>query len=366
MEERGYVVEALLERLRADGIAFRLIADSSGFPESAPPEIDLAVSPASLAKVPGLAAQFAQAFDLRLVDLEAPVRREWRAVFAWTDELGRTRFLAARFFAGAADGASADALFIVALLDAVERRSLPEERANWLAALFKEGPHAATGRIEERWRDEALAGLVAQAARSGEWGAVRARLPELRRGVRRWRIPQWPRSRPSVLSADREAPQRANLMTHVQGRLAPLRLHLFEDRAGNARGGDFRVVFDGPPELDPPDAVVVRGDEPMTAMVGRVEAAVLRWLECRVERSFPDAVVGQNPLTARLLQAPAVGPVIGWLTNCRIHCHIGSPILMPVPMGVVIERGVRIGSRVTVMHQVTIGRKDRVGPGQHG
>jgi serine O-acetyltransferase len=39
---------------------------------------------------------------------------------------------------------------------------------------------------------------------------------------------------------------------------------------------------------------------------------------------------------------------------------------MPVPMGIVIERGVRIGSRVTVMHQVTIGRKDRVGLGQHG
>ena len=39
---------------------------------------------------------------------------------------------------------------------------------------------------------------------------------------------------------------------------------------------------------------------------------------------------------------------------------------MPVPIGIVIERGVRIGSRVTVMHQVTIGRKDRVGPGQQG
>jgi serine O-acetyltransferase len=35
-------------------------------------------------------------------------------------------------------------------------------------------------------------------------------------------------------------------------------------------------------------------------------------------------------------------------------------------MGIVIERGVRVGSRVTVMHQVTIGRKDRVGPGQQG
>jgi serine O-acetyltransferase len=58
--------------------------------------------------------------------------------------------------------------------------------------------------------------------------------------------------------------------------------------------------------------------------------------------------------------------LVGWLTGCRIECHIGSPVLMPVPAGIVIERGVRIGSRVTVMHQVTIGRKDRVVPGQQG
>jgi serine O-acetyltransferase len=35
-------------------------------------------------------------------------------------------------------------------------------------------------------------------------------------------------------------------------------------------------------------------------------------------------------------------------------------------MGIVIERGVQLGSRVTVMHQVTIGRKDPVVPRQHG
>jgi len=39
---------------------------------------------------------------------------------------------------------------------------------------------------------------------------------------------------------------------------------------------------------------------------------------------------------------------------------------MPVPMGIVIERGVELGSRVTVMHQVTIGRKDPVGPLRQG
>jgi serine acetyltransferase len=125
-------------------------------------------------------------------------------------------------------------------------------------------------------------------------------------------------------------------------------------------------VFDGPPGLDHPDAVVVRADEPMTAMIARVEAGILRWLECRVERRFPDAVIGENPFTARLLQTPALGALVGWFAGCRIDCYVGSPILMPVPTGIVIERGVRIGSRVTLMHQVTIGRKDRVGPGQQG
>jgi serine O-acetyltransferase len=37
---------------------------------------------------------------------------------------------------------------------------------------------------------------------------------------------------------------------------------------------------------------------------------------------------------------------------------------MPVPYGIVIERGVVIGRRVTLMHQVTLGRKEGVsGPG---
>ena len=363
MEERGYVVEALLEHLRADGIAFRLIGDSSGFPESAPAEIDLAVPAVSLARIPRIAAGFAQAFDLRLVDLERPARREWRSVFAWSDEVGRPRFLATRFFVAAAEGRSADALFICGLVDAAERRSLSDERATWLGTLFKEQPHATADRIGECWRDEAQTRLIEQAARSGEWGAVRARLRQL--DLKRWRWPRLERRRASVLFTGREAPQRANLMTHVQGRLAPLALDMFEDRAGNARGGDFRVVFDGPPGLDHPDAVVVRADEPMTAMIARVEAAILRWRECRVERRFPDAVVGENPLTARLLLTP-IGPLVGWLASCRIDCHVGSPILMPVPMGIVIERGVKIGSRVTVMHQVTIGRKDRVGLGQQG
>ena len=44
------------------------------------------------------------------------------------------------------------------------------------------------------------------------------------------------------------------------------------------------------------------------------------------------------------------------LLNCSIECAIRSPILMPHPFGIVIERGTLIGSRVTVMQQAMIGR----------
>jgi serine O-acetyltransferase len=141
---------------------------------------------------------------------------------------------------------------------------------------------------------------------------------------------------------------------------------MFENPAGAARGGDFRVVFDGPAELHQPDVVVVRLDQPLPAMLAQVERAILRWLECRVERRYPDAVVGVNPLSARLLQMPLIGRLVGLLLNSRLECRIRSPILMPLPYGVVIERGVQLGSRVTVMHQVTIGRKDPVVPREQG
>jgi serine O-acetyltransferase len=40
--------------------------------------------------------------------------------------------------------------------------------------------------------------------------------------------------------------------------------------------------------------------------------------------------------------------------SCAIRCRLGSPVLMPYPFGIVIEPGTRIGSRVTLMHQVSL------------
>ena len=366
MEERGYVAEALLERLRAEGIAYRLIGDADAIPERAPEEIELAVPPAALGDVPRLVARVAQDFDLRLVELYRPGRAAWRAVLAWSNEVGHPRFMAVRFFVGAADGATPDALFECGLVDAVEKGALGEARALWLAGLWQKDPQHALQRITHRWRDERDWRLIANAARSGNWQAVRARLPQLRRRLSLLRLPRLARRAPTVLFTGRDSPQRTDLMIRVQGRLAPLGLDIFEHLAGEGRRADFRVVFDGPADLDDAETAAVRGDLPLPAMVAQAERAILRWLECRVERRHPDAVVGANPVAAHLLQMPFVGRLVGVVLNSRLDCRIRSPLLMPFPHGIVIERGVTLGSRVTVMHQVTIGRKDPVVPQEHG
>ena len=366
MEERGYVAEALLERLRMEGVASRLIGDPAELPDRAPEELELAVPPPALGELPRLIARFAQDFDLRLVELYRPGRAAWRAVVAWSDEVGRPRFMAARFFVGAEEGATPDALFACGLVDAVEKGVLSDSRAAWLFGLWREELQSALERVTERWRDEQDRRLIANAARSGNWQALRAHLPQLRRSLQRFRLPRLPRRAPRLLFTGRDSPERTNLMIYVQGRLAPLGLTMFEQAAGEARRADFRVVFDGPPDLDHPDAVALRADQPMNAMVAQAERAILRWLECRVERRHPDAVVGANPLSARLLQLPFLGRLAGVVLNSRLDCRIRSPLLMPFPCGIVIERGVSLGSRVTVMHQVTIGRKDPVVPREHG
>ena len=180
MEERGYVAEALLERLRAEGIAYRLIGDPGELPEHAPEELELAIPRHVLGELPRLIARFGQDFDLRLVELYRPGRSAWRAVVAWSDEVGRPRFMAARFFVGAEEGATPDALFICGLVDAVEKGALSDSRASWLSRLWHEEPHAALERVGERWRNEQERRLVANAARSGNWQAVRTHMKDLR------------------------------------------------------------------------------------------------------------------------------------------------------------------------------------------
>jgi serine acetyltransferase len=102
--------------------------------------------------------------------------------------------------------------------------------------------------------------------------------------------------------------------------------------------------------------VAVDSARGLAATAVEAERAILRWLECRVERRYPDALVGENPLTARILQYAVRHrlPLVQFFMNCSIGCRLGSPVLMPYPFGIVIEPGTRIGSRVTLMHQVSL------------
>jgi serine O-acetyltransferase len=379
MEDRGYVAQALFDRLRANGIAFRALGDCRGFPDTAPEEIEIAVPRRSLAGMPRLLARFCQDFDLRLVELSRPEIDAWRGMLAWSDDIGRPRFMAARllgdYYRGQRrlleskellDGA-AEAMFARGLLDAVERQSLTDEDAAWLATLWQEDSRGAMESTLRFWPHSAQQRLIGQAARLGQWSTLRSSLPTLRRALRLtmrprlvFRMPGFLRNRPAVAFTGREGPLRSKLMVHVQGQLAPLRLTMFE---GEARRADFRVVFDAPRQLgrEVDNVVVIPKELALGAMVAEAERAILRWLECRVERLYPDAMVGENPVAARVLQfavRSGFAAPIELVLNCRVECRIGSPILMPVPFGIVIERGVAIGRRVTIMHQVTIGRKD--------
>jgi serine O-acetyltransferase len=102
--------------------------------------------------------------------------------------------------------------------------------------------------------------------------------------------------------------------------------------------------------------ISVQSSQGLAAATLEVERAILRWLECRVERRFPAALVGENPLAARVLQFAVRHriPGVQFFMNCAIRCRLGSPVLMPYPFGIVMERGVSLGSRVTVMQQASL------------
>lgn len=378
MDERAYVAQALLDSLGSQGLAFGVLSGEDVLP------LELAVTRRGLERMPRFLARFSQDFDLRLVELERPQPNAWAATLAWNDDVGQPRFLSLRLLADfccgwrrylAAEeliGAAPDTRFAYALIGAIERQSLSDETGERLSALWQEDQAGAAEVLRRFWREVGIQRQLAHAARSGSWTALRASLPALRRRLRRsvpLRIarPANPfRRRPRVAFTGRESPLRASLMGHVRSQLAPLGLEVFE---GEGRRADFRVVFDAPEELgsELDNVVAVGRGQMLGAMVTKAQAAILRWLECRVERRFPAAMVGDNPLAARLLQLAlrmGLGAPVAAALHCRIDARLGAPVLMPVPYGIVIERGVAIGRRVTVMHQVTLGRKEGVtGPG---
>ena len=397
MDDRGYVAQALFDRLSGDGVPFRILGDSHGYPERAPGEVQLAVARAALDGIPRALGRFCRELDLQLVHLAPEDARAWRCVLAWTDEVGRPRFMSARICSDYCRGlrcylraeellaATPDTLFSHGLIDAVESGELPPQTAAWLCSLWNEDPRSAIERVARFWRDAANVRLIGQAAKHGEWTAVRAALAPLRRALRR---ACWPEpgdalahlavaartlahpARLAVVFMGRESALRSAVLAQVQRDLAPLGLALFE-QAEDASRAQLRIVFDAPNLKHHGDTVAVQSSQGLAPIAAAVERAVLRWLECRVERRYPAALVGENPVAARVLQFAARHriPGVQFFMNCAIQCRLGSPVLMPYPFGIILERNVSLGSRVTVMHQasllgeVTVEDNVRIGPG---
>lgn len=378
-EERGFIAQTLFDRLEEAGTPFTILGDTAGYPERCPEEVTVAVPAGNLAHLPRSVARFAQDLDLRLVHLERPAPERWRAMLAWADVQGRHRFLALRMESDYYRGArrllgwreqlskESAARFIRDFLHGLEAGEFAE---SWLAQLWAQEPRSAIEQVARFWRSPADIRAVAQAAKHGEWNALREAAPRLRHAMRAAARPNLlvlpqlfyflVRGRvhgagARVAFTGRESVARTSVMTQVARDLAPLRLVLFEERPGDVRAADFRIVFDAPAGFvtDGADAAAIPRNLSPEERAAAAERAILAWLECRVERRYPGITVGDNPVASRIAQRfrPSAA-----LLGSAIRCRIRSPILMPYPYGIVIEDGVRIGRRVTVMQQVMIGR----------
>jgi serine O-acetyltransferase len=379
MDDRGYVAQALFDRLSESGSRFRVLGDDSGYPERAPPLVQIAVPLEALAGIPRAIARFCHELDLQLVHLAPDDSRAWRSILAWSDEIGRPRFITVRVCSDYCRGwrcylraeellsGSPETMFAHGLVDAIETGELDADCAAWLCSLWNEDPRGASDRIARFWPSSANVRLLSQAARHGEWSAVRSSLGVLRRALRRAVLPEpgdvlaraavaarnlVQPAAASIAFIGRESALRREVLAQVAHDLRPLGLTLVE---GPARA-DLRIVFDPLHEEKNPDYIAISSDRGVAAIVVELERSILRWLECRVERRFPHALVGENPVAARVLQFAVRHrlPLVQLFMNCSIKAQLGSPVLMPYPFGIVIERGTKIGSRVTVMHQVSL------------
>jgi hypothetical protein len=379
IEERGFIAQALFNRLEEAGTPFAILGDTTGYPERCPTEVAVAVPAGNLADLPRSVARFAQDLDLRLVHLERPAPQRWRAMLAWADAQGRHRFLALRmesdYYLGARRvlgwreqvSKESAARFIRDLLHGLEAGEFAER---WLEQLWAQDPRSAIEQVARFWRLPADIRAVAQAAKHGEWGGLQEVAPRLRSAVAAavrpnpFTLPEafllhlrarWHPPGARVAFTGRESVARTGVTTQVARDLAPLRLVLFEERPGDLRAADFRIVFDAPEGFvaDAADAAAIARNLSQEERVAAAERAILAWLECRVERRYPGVTVGDNPVASRMAQR---FPPSAALFGSAIRCRIRSPILMPYPYGIVIEEGVRIGRRVTVMQQVMIAR----------
>jgi serine O-acetyltransferase len=385
MDDRGHLAQALLDRLPD---APRCVLDDGA--ETG--ELDVALPSALLGAMPGVVAGFCREFDLKLVQL---LRREagaWLAVFAWSDDIGRPRFLSAELHADwhrpgvlllrerELVEARPGLRFVHALLRLLWRHGAPgEPEMRRLNALREEAPRSALDLAAKFFPRPADMRVVSQAARLGTWSQVVAQRRRLRRAARLAAGYPLRSAAASLARLARELRLPARAVIAFVGsddaRREAVHQAVVRDLAAAFPSGtatmayrphdehwgiDLRIVLD--PGMQAPGRGVVRLDaaQPLPALVAAAERAILHWLESRVERRFPDLLVGRNPPAARLLQwasharLPWLASAVQTVLNCDIECELRAPVLMPHPYGIVIERGSEVGNRVTILQQATL------------
>lgn len=79
------------------------------------------------------------------------------------------------------------------------------------------------------------------------------------------------------------------------------------------------------------------------------------------------SVGARNPLAARMLlflcrhRIPLLSRMLKVVLNSDIECDVaGCELLLPHPYGIVIHSRARLGKRVVILHQVTIGARRSV------
>jgi serine acetyltransferase/thymidylate kinase len=214
VDERGYVAQALFDRLIERDIEFCVLGDARRYPESIPSDIDMAVSAREFKLMPRAIAQFCHDFGLRLVQMVRYERTACHFVLTWRDGSGGLRFLvpdvcsdychsgrrllsadeliSRRQVAVSARGMSRgfpvpapDVQFVYYLTKKVDKLDLCLEHGDYLSQQWHADLDRAFRRMVRFWPESVDNELIARAATDNEWDGVRAALPQLRRSLMR-------------------------------------------------------------------------------------------------------------------------------------------------------------------------------------
>lgn len=116
---------------------------------------------------------------------------------------------------------------------------------------------------------------------------------------------------------------------------------------------------------DQRNVAVLDAGRPLAEVIRDATDAVLAACEERTRTRLGLApAAASSPLSARWLRfccrhrIPLVSKLTRLLFNSDIYCKVPADLCMPHPYGIIIHSQTRIGCRVTVMQQVTLGGKD--------